>query len=113
MANIIPTKLALTGTTPPSPTAMELTNEVTWFQGLEIEVSNTHSGPIDVTIVAQVADSQGVLNDKIITVPLTSGVKKIGPIPKTYRDGNGQVHVDIDDATAATFWATYHDETIK
>jgi hypothetical protein len=113
MAEFTPTELSLTSVTPPTGSAMDLTNTVTWARGLEITVANTHTADIDVTIVAQVADSQGVLNDKVITVPLTSGVKQIGPIPVTYRDGLGKVHVNIDDATAATLFATSHDVTVR
>lgn len=112
MADVTPTKVDLSGVTPPTPITAEVSNRIVWGRGLEIEVANTHTSDIVATIVKQVADSQGVKTNITFTVPLTSGVMRIGPIPKTYADGLGYVHLNLDDATAATIYATYDDVTV-
>ena len=55
---------------------------------------NTSGGDLTVTLTAQKQTSDGATTNEVITIPATTGNKKIGPIPYRMIDNAGNVYLD-------------------
>lgn len=67
-------------------------------------IVNNDVSPHTVTVKAQKADNQGVLNDIAITVP-ASGTRIAGPFaPRFYNDGAKKLHLTYDAVTGVSLF---------
>ena len=106
MATLVVQQIALAGVTPSLTHASPAGDQFLNDGKIYIEVSNTDAATRDVTIASSTKCDQGSTHNVVVTIPATTGKKKIGPFPPSrFTDGNGYAQVTYSAETGLTIGA--------
>lgn len=58
------------------------------------EVKNTSGSPVNITVVTAGSVAGVAISDPVVSVPATTGVKRIGPFSTRFNQSGGVMHLD-------------------